>query len=316
MLLVILGHAIQTVMLEDCNNNHVWNIIYSFHMPAFMAVSGWFAYRQKQNGGGENVCIRRCRQLLVPYVMWLLISYGLYGNYNMERFGKIVLEPDAYFWFLWVLFLINILFVFCQKISYLFHTDELISVGLMCVLLFGVMVAFEFRMFGFQFLSYYFVFYTLGYCIHRFPWLKVSKIYFVLLFIVWAILAWFWNMHSLPNWVPSIPHVPSTLVQYAYRGLTATIAVILIFSLAPISLNNTDRINLMMKDLGTLSLGLYVCHLTIIGYIVNVLNSYLPQSAICMNILVNFIVCTIISVIIVKALNRNKITAKVLLGKI
>lgn len=116
--------------------------------------------------------------------------------------------------------------------------------------------------------------------------------------------------------MPSIPHVPSTLVQYAYRGLTATIAVILIFSLAPISLNNTDRINLMMKDLGTLSLGLYVCHLTIIWYIVNVLNSYLTQSAICMNILVNFIVCTIISVIIVKALNRNKITAKVLLGKI
>lgn len=53
MILVILGHAIQTIMLEDCNNDHVWNIIYSFHMPAFMAVSGWFAYRQKQNGGGE-----------------------------------------------------------------------------------------------------------------------------------------------------------------------------------------------------------------------------------------------------------------------
>ena len=52
MILVILDHAIQTVMLEDCNNDHIWNIIYSFHMPAFMAVSGWFAYRQKQNGGG------------------------------------------------------------------------------------------------------------------------------------------------------------------------------------------------------------------------------------------------------------------------
>ena len=68
MILVILGHAIQTIMLEDYNNDHVWNIIYSFHMPAFMAVSGWFAYRQKQNGG--DVCLRRCKQLLVPYVMW------------------------------------------------------------------------------------------------------------------------------------------------------------------------------------------------------------------------------------------------------
>lgn len=40
-LLVILGHAIQSVLRVDCYSNHLWNIIYSFHMPAFMAVSGW-----------------------------------------------------------------------------------------------------------------------------------------------------------------------------------------------------------------------------------------------------------------------------------
>lgn len=45
MLLVILGHAIQSTLGTDCYSNHVWNLIYSFHMPAFMAVSGWLAYR-------------------------------------------------------------------------------------------------------------------------------------------------------------------------------------------------------------------------------------------------------------------------------
>lgn len=45
MILVILGHAIQGYMPEACFHNHVWNLIYSFHMPAFMAVSGYFAYR-------------------------------------------------------------------------------------------------------------------------------------------------------------------------------------------------------------------------------------------------------------------------------
>ena len=39
MLLVILGHAIQTVMPEACYQSHIWNLIYSFPMPAFMAVS-------------------------------------------------------------------------------------------------------------------------------------------------------------------------------------------------------------------------------------------------------------------------------------
>ena len=45
MLLVILGHAIQSALSKDCYDNHLWNLIYSFHMPAFMAVSGWLAYR-------------------------------------------------------------------------------------------------------------------------------------------------------------------------------------------------------------------------------------------------------------------------------
>lgn len=51
MILVILGHAIQVYMPEACFHNHVWNLIYSFHMPAFMAVSGYFAYRVHRNGG-------------------------------------------------------------------------------------------------------------------------------------------------------------------------------------------------------------------------------------------------------------------------
>lgn len=316
MILVILGHAIQTIMLEDCNNDHVWNIIYSFHMPAFMAVSGWFAYRQKQNGGG-NVCLRRCKQLLVPYVMWSLISYGLSSDYNMERLSKMVLYPDAYFWFLWVLFLINLLFVLCQNISYRIHIDELTAICIMCLSLFGVMVAFEIRVFGFQFLSYYFIFYTLGYCIHRYSWLQVSnKMYIAVLFIIWAILAWYWNMHSLPSWMPVIPHVPSTLMQYAYRGLTAAIAILVIFGFAPNSLNGTNITNLIIKELGTVSLGLYVCHLTIIGYVVEVIRYCFPHINNSIIIILNFIISTIISVIVVDLLKRNKITAKLFLGKI
>lgn len=49
-LLVILGHAIQSTLAKDCFDNHLWNLIYSFHMPAFMAVSGWFAYRRNRGG--------------------------------------------------------------------------------------------------------------------------------------------------------------------------------------------------------------------------------------------------------------------------
>ena len=52
MILVILGHSIQCVLGEGCFDDHVWNMIYSFHMPAFMAVSGYFMYKPHTQAGG------------------------------------------------------------------------------------------------------------------------------------------------------------------------------------------------------------------------------------------------------------------------
>ena len=53
-ILVVLGHSIQNTLGADCEYSHLWNLIYSFHMPAFMAVSGFLAYRiSKPEGGGK-----------------------------------------------------------------------------------------------------------------------------------------------------------------------------------------------------------------------------------------------------------------------
>ena len=41
-LLVVLGHAIQGIYLDSADANHIYNLIYSFHMPAFFAISGYF----------------------------------------------------------------------------------------------------------------------------------------------------------------------------------------------------------------------------------------------------------------------------------
>lgn len=51
-LLVVLGHAIQKTLGDGCEENHLWNAIYSFHMAAFMAVSGYLAFRPGGLGGG------------------------------------------------------------------------------------------------------------------------------------------------------------------------------------------------------------------------------------------------------------------------
>ena len=55
--LVVLGHAIQGVYGEDVESNRIWNIIYSFHMPAFFAISGYFV---KPIFGGGNFTVMDC----------------------------------------------------------------------------------------------------------------------------------------------------------------------------------------------------------------------------------------------------------------
>ena len=98
-------------------------------------------------------------------------------------------------------------------------------------------------------------------------------------------------------------HSSCTVYTYAIR--LSWIDRLVIFGFAPNTLNKTDRTNLIMKELGTVSLGLYVCHLTIIGYVVEVIRHYFPQTDNSIIIILNFIISTIISVIIVELLKRN-----------
>ncbi len=66
-LLVILGHVIQYGVGGDFWHHLVFRSIYTFHMPLFMLVSGYFAW----NGvhGGISWPVRRIRQLLLTCMM-------------------------------------------------------------------------------------------------------------------------------------------------------------------------------------------------------------------------------------------------------
>lgn len=329
MLLVILGHAIQSTFGVDCDSNHVWNLIYSFHMPAFMAISGWLAFRityptihiKNTWGGYWNICKRRCRQLLIPFTIWSLIQFFVRGNCSLNAILQIIIHPDSYFWFLWVLFWICVIFNLAQLLSSKLKENEMVLILGTCLLLFGVMVVMEIRVLGFQFLAYYFLFYTLGYSLHKYeetPLLKaLSKPYvMVVLTALWAFLAWGWTMHGLPSWVPAIPHVPSALLQYAYRGFTALVAIVVLIGFAPKALNGTGKLNKMICTLGVVSLGLYVVHLSIMGYVVTTIKSVVPSIENWTCIALSFAIALAISYLVVLLLSKNKHTARILLGKL
>lgn len=286
-------------------------------MPAFMAISGWFAFSTTtKNINVGAVYKRRFDQLMVPYLSWSLLRYVISMDYSIENLSRIVIDPDSYFWFLWVLFWIKVIFILNQKIAERYHMDEILPIGITCILLLGIMVGINLRVFGFQFLAYYYLFYFLGYAMHRFNKLQLAnKPAMIFLGLLWAVLAWFWNMHELPAWMPTIPHFPTSLLQYTYKGVTAILAVLVIVGIARKNLNSSNRFNKFIQEIGILSLGIYTCHLTLMDNIVKSLRFIIPFRNEVILIILGFTICGFISWVIVNLLKKNEITARFFLGK-
>ena len=119
--LVIWGHAIMHFQ-PDFENSVCFNVIYAFHMPLFMMLSGYFAASSKKLGAVEFLS-KKFRQLLLPclswgILCWIIISSGLMeGRFNLEIkelfTGWLGLIDN--FWFLKSCFICYMLAWGCKK---------------------------------------------------------------------------------------------------------------------------------------------------------------------------------------------------------
>ena len=101
-LLVILGHSIQYNAPDFFDHNILFRIIYSFHMPLFMFVSGFLAFSTFKATG--NSLMKRFRSLVIPFFVWFIISYFVNGTPGVfyKVFINLLNNPDSGLWFLWI----------------------------------------------------------------------------------------------------------------------------------------------------------------------------------------------------------------------
>ena len=313
MVLVVLGHAIQEVLKQGCFDSHVWCLIYSFHMPAFMAISGFVSFH-KGGGAKFSTIVRRFQQLIIPFIIWALIRLVINPPYTIKALGNVFLYPDGSFWFLWVLFFITVLFVFGDWISERFKVKQELVIGTLCVGLVTLMVFVEIRILGFQFISYYFLFYTMGYYLHKYNRLvSHNSILLIVLGVIWFVMGWFWNMHNLPVFLSSFP-LPQSFMQYSYRFLTAVVAIYVLFGVSSNVLDNNKKWNLPMLELGKISLGIYTSHMIIMPFIVKGISAITKNTMLI--ITGAFVVSLVVSWVLVWLLSKWRFTSRLLLGKI
>ncbi|MCC8051728.1 MAG: acyltransferase family protein [Clostridiales bacterium] len=80
-ILVVLGHIIVDIYApENYSNNILFKICYSFHMPAFIMISGYLVGKKDVNYIKGKWIKKRFLSLGIPYLIWLLINILVYNQ--------------------------------------------------------------------------------------------------------------------------------------------------------------------------------------------------------------------------------------------
>ena len=121
--LVVVGHALETIGSATSHPLTAW--IYSFHMPAFIFVSGFLAQGYR---GSPRQAARIVTTLLVPYVIFQLLHRALRTVVLDKDLNPDVLTPAWTLWFLLALTIWRLLVPVFRTLRFPLTTTIVISV--------------------------------------------------------------------------------------------------------------------------------------------------------------------------------------------
>lgn len=259
-LLVVIGHTIQYSVI-NYTSSHVFNYIYSFHMPLFMLISGFLSYKESSSVSWDGVK-RRGIQLLIPYVIWTLVFCLTMRVPIKER----LFETPVY-WFLLLLFLICVLMTLCQKVAtWLSLKSEIVCIVVLFVL-FIFYAVFKPQILSLNILHLHFLFFSIGWYLRKYENRFLRNWLIVPTGVLFFFMGWFY-VHGSPS--PLVPFLPSGL----YYIITGTIGSLFFLTLFRQIFDKPCRGGFV----GRLTLGIYVIHLWICCILSPLFHDYVQQN--------------------------------------
>ena len=102
---VVFGHFIQPFISSNGYLEDIYFLIFTFHMPSFVLISGFFSKKINK----PNFVVNQMKKLVVPYVIFQVIYSLFYYVIQMkENLSVNLLNPEWSLWFLLSLFYWNI----------------------------------------------------------------------------------------------------------------------------------------------------------------------------------------------------------------
>lgn len=324
---VVLGHCIQYgsgskylggLLFFD---NTVFKIIYSFHMPLFMLVSGYLFNISACRHSFKNVLLSRFTTLIIPIFVWAggtIVLKSIISNTDITFFYfiKTYLKTSlTTLWFLWAIFFCSLVVLFVRKL----FNDSIYVYILGFILTFFIPDVSNLQLYKFMY-----PFFVLAYFYRKNenyikPWVskqKVSILLFILslMFITMMI---FYNYDSYiytSGYYVLNKNIMRQFLIDIYRllvGLIGSILIILIIKTLYNKINNAFFV--AVSKIGICSLGIYI----ISGYIVSGILTKLTYNITSINYFLVFletIAVTAISLFTTLIINKFKITRVFLLG--
>jgi len=124
--LVVFGHMIQPFVSGSNPMNTLYMWIYTFHMPAFILLAGFFA----KGLGDFKYVINLMKKLIVPYIIFQVIYSGYYYLIGNPGWQTDLFSPHWSLWFLFSLFCWHMLLYWFKKIPPALGITIAIQMGL------------------------------------------------------------------------------------------------------------------------------------------------------------------------------------------
>jgi len=311
-LLVIVGHVIQYTN-ADFDNSIFFRVIYSFHMPLFMFISGYLIPREVSAG----FLASKFKQLVVPFILWgaLLIFLNNFSAIKaggvdvlFDRIRQVVMHPDnGGLWFLWVLFLNFLVFTLLEG-----KCRVALSVAIISALSILQFLDRDFMLFGLGLFRWHYFFFLFGFLAGNYGLLDKIKINIWIVLAVTVLFLTQWDRTAITSFfgLEIKSNAGALLLALAVKYLCAIGAIVVILSLK-------DRINIRnwwVKILSAESLGYYATQYIFLLVFTTVLSPNTLNSVLLYQISVFILTLTCCTLMIVW-IGRYSFSRKYLLGK-
>lgn len=124
--LVVFGHMIQPFTMESNGVNTLYLWVYTYSMPAFIFLAGFFA----KGSGDKKYMINLARKLLLPYLTFQILYSGYYLMMGRSSWQTGIFSPHWSLWFLFSLFSWHILLVLFKRIPPVIGISLAVLMGL------------------------------------------------------------------------------------------------------------------------------------------------------------------------------------------